>query len=164
MGPTFGNEFFGAIVAPGLVMGFLFLMPILGKWKLGHGFNVAMLIALIFGAGLLTARAFQTDHYSTLYSGDLAENASQEEKELHAKRIQDSKNYLAAKKDASEQAFRLRQVIQHRGGIPVEGAITLMDTDSVLQGPKLFTKNCASCHAHTDENGHGIAGLSLIHI
>ncbi len=158
LGPTFGNEFFGAIVAPGVVMGFLFLMPILGKWKLGHGFNVAMLIALIFGAGLLTARALQTDYYSRLHDGDLAESASQEEKDLHAKRIQDSKNYLAAKEDASAQAFRLRQVIQERGGIPIEGAITLMGTDSVLQGPKLFTKNCASCHAHTDEEGHGIAG------
>jgi len=158
LGPTFGNEFFGAIVAPGLVMGFLFLMPILGKWKLGHGFNVAMLIALIFGAGLLTARALQTDYYSTLHTGDLAQNASQEERDLHAKRIQDSKNYLVAKKDAFEQAFRLRQVIQNRGGIPIEGAITLMETDSVLQGPKLFTKHCASCHAHTDTEGHGIAG------
>ena len=158
MGPTFGNEFFGAIVAPGLIMGFLFAMPIIGKWKLGHGFNVAMLIALIFGASLLTLRALQTDYYVRLHGEDLAENASEEDKELHAKRIQDSINYLAAKKEASTQAFRLRQLIKHRGGIPIEGAITLMEQDSELAGPKLFTQHCASCHAHTDELGHGIAG------
>lgn len=158
LGPTFGNEFFGAIVAPGLVMGFLFLMPIIGRWKLGHGFNVAMLIAMIFGASLLTAKALQTDYYSEWHSTDLAESASEEEKTLHAKRIQDSLNYLAAKKDAAAQAHRLRHVIQERGGIPIAGAIALMQTDSELQGPKLFTKHCASCHAHTDKDGQGIAG------
>lgn len=158
LGPTFGNEFFGAIVAPGLVMGFLFAMPILGKWKFGHGFNVAMLIALIFGAGLLTAKALQTDYYSEWKDAELADSASQEQKDIHAKRRDDSLAYLEAKRTASEQAHRLRQVIQHRGGIPIEGAIALMQTDSELQGPKLFAEHCASCHAHLDREGNGIAG------
>ena len=35
------GEFLGAIVVPGLIMGVMFLMPILGSWKLGHRFNVA---------------------------------------------------------------------------------------------------------------------------
>ena len=100
LGPTFGNEFMGAIVAPGVAMGFLFLMPILGRWKLGHGFNVAMLIALIFGAGLLTARALQTDHYSQLYDETVSDSASEEERKLHNKRWQDSIDFLAAKEQA----------------------------------------------------------------
>ncbi len=158
LGPTFGNEFFGAIVAPGAVMGFLFLMPLLGKWKLGHGFNVAMMIALIFGAGLLTARALQTDYYSQLHATSLPDDADEEAKKLHDKRVQDSLGYLAAKQKATEEAHRLRQVIQHRGGIPIEGAISLMQKDPELQGPRLFSANCASCHAHTDAEGNGIAG------
>lgn len=158
LGPTFGNEFFGAIVAPGVVMGFLFMMPLIGRWKLGHGFNVAMLIAMIFGAGLLTAKALQTDYYSQLYEQSLPESADEETRALHEKRIQDSRNFLTAKKQASDDAHRLREIIKHRGGIPIEGAISLMQTDSELQGPRLFSANCASCHAHVDAEGNGIAG------
>ena len=77
---------------------------------------------------------------------------------LHEKRIQDSLNYLAAKAEASEDAHRLRQFIQHRRGIPIEGAISLIQSDPEIQGPRLFTAHCASCHAHVDENGKGIAG------
>ena len=158
MGPTFGNEVFGAIVAPGLIMTFLFLMPFIGKWKLGHGFNVAMIIALIFGAGLLTARALQTDYYSQLHANSVSESADEDARKLHAKRMQDSLSYLAAKKSATEEAHRLRQIIQAHGGIPPTGAITLMRTDSEIQGPKLFKANCSSCHAHTNAEGEGISG------
>lgn len=158
LGPTFGNEFMGAIVAPGVAMGFLFLMPILGRWKLGHGFNVAMLIAMIFGAGLLTARALQTDHYSQLYGEAASESADEDAQSLHAKRLRDSRDFLAAKEKAEHDAHRLRDVIRHRGGIPTGGALSLMLTDSELQGPRLFASNCASCHAHTDAEGVGILG------
>ena len=152
MGPVFGNEVFGAVVAPGLVMGFLFLMPILGNWKLGHGFNVAMLIALVIGVALLTARALQTDHYSQLYASKvLPDSTDKATVELHEKRIQDSAKYLVAKKQAAADAHRLREVIKHRGGIPIEGAITLMRDDSELAGPRLFSMNCASCHAYGDD-------------
>ena len=158
LGPTFGNEFFGAIVAPGVAVGFLFLMPLIGKWKLGHGFNVAMLIAMIFGATLLTARALQTDYYSQLHADSVSDSADEATKQLHAKRMQDSANYIAAKQQASEDAHRLREIIKERGGIPIAGAIALVQGDPVLQGPKLFEANCASCHPHTDPEGNGIQG------
>jgi len=152
MGPVFGNEVFGAVVAPGLVMGFLFLMPILGNWKLGHGFNVAMIIALVIGVVLLTARALQTDHYSQLYASTvLPDSADEETVKLHEKRMQDSAKYLVAKKQAAADAHRLREVIKHRGGIPIEGAITLMRDDTELAGPRLFSTNCASCHAYGED-------------
>ncbi|MCG8583767.1 MAG: cytochrome b N-terminal domain-containing protein, partial [Pirellulales bacterium] len=48
------GEIIGAIVVPGAVMGVLFLMPILGKWKLGHRFNVVFLFGILGGAGVLT--------------------------------------------------------------------------------------------------------------
>ena len=59
------GEIIGAIVVPGLVMGLLFLMPIFGRRKLGHGLNVAMLLVLIVGAALLTALAWDEDFQST---------------------------------------------------------------------------------------------------
>ncbi len=159
MGPTFGNEVFGAIVAPGLIMGFLFLMPILGNWKLGHGFNVVMIVALIVGAAILTGRALQTDYYSKLYANKvLPDSADEAEVALHKKRMDDSRAYLSAVKQASAESHRLRQVIKQRGGIPIEGAITLMRDDAELAGPRLFTRNCASCHAHTNAEGEGILG------
>ena len=159
MGPTFGNEVFGAIVAPGLIMGFLFLMPIIGNWKLGHGFNIAMIIALVIGALILTGKALETDYYSQLYaSTTLPDDADEETIKQHEKKMLESKKYLAAVEQASAESHRLRQVIKHRGGIPIPGAITLMRDDSELAGPKLFQKNCASCHAYTDADGNGISG------
>ena len=44
----------GAIVVPGLVMLSLFLMPFVGRWQLGHRFNVVWTFALLVGAGVLT--------------------------------------------------------------------------------------------------------------
>ena len=100
-----GNEFMGAIVVPGLVVGFLFLMPILGNWKLGHGFNVALLIALSVGAGLLTLRSLQMDRYAQLHAS-VADSASEETRELHAKRVNDSRNFLAAKEQAERERVK----------------------------------------------------------
>jgi quinol-cytochrome oxidoreductase complex cytochrome b subunit len=61
------GEFFGAIVVPGLIMGVMFLMPILGRWQLGHRFNVAFTFALLAGIGLLTAMATNED-YAALWA------------------------------------------------------------------------------------------------
>src|SRR5260221_7904462 len=55
-------EFFGAIIIPGLVMAFMFLMPILGRWKLGHRFNILFTLLLLAGIGWLTAAAYIEDH------------------------------------------------------------------------------------------------------
>ena len=56
------GEFFGAIVVPGIVIGIMFLMPLVGRWKLGHVFNVGYLFALLVGIGWLTYSAYMEDH------------------------------------------------------------------------------------------------------
>ena len=48
-------------------MGVMFLMPILGRWQLGHRFNVAFTFALLAGIGLLTAMATNED-YAALWA------------------------------------------------------------------------------------------------
>src|SRR6185369_3084079 len=57
-----GNlEVIGALVIPGVVMGFMFLMPLIGISKLGHRLNVAVLLLLFCGVGVLTAQALWDD-------------------------------------------------------------------------------------------------------
>ena len=58
------GEFLGAIIVPGLTLGVMFLMPILGRWNLGHRFNVVFTLAVLCGAGLLTAMALHEDYYA----------------------------------------------------------------------------------------------------
>jgi ubiquinol-cytochrome c reductase cytochrome b subunit len=56
------GEFVGAILVPGLIMTVMALMPIIGNWRLGHRFNVAFTVAVLAGAGLLTALALNEDY------------------------------------------------------------------------------------------------------
>lgn len=58
------GEIIGAIVIPGVLMGMLFLMPILGRWKIGHRFNVAFLCFVMTAAGVLTAMALHEDYHA----------------------------------------------------------------------------------------------------
>src|SRR5437899_2088832 len=115
-----GTELWGAIVIPGLIMLVIFLMPLIGRWNLGHRFNIGLLFALLGGAGLLTYLAMAEDRHNA--------------------------NYREAAKAAEEEAQRVRVLAQSPAGIPPEGAVTLLRNDPLTQGPKLFAQKCASCH------------------
>lgn len=123
------TEIWGAIVIPGLVFGVIALMPFLGKWKLGHRFNLGFLFCLILSAGLLTFAALREDW--------------------------NNPTYLAAVKKAEGDAARVRELAKAPAGIPVEGAVTLLRNDPLTQGPKLFAAECASCHRFGGEDGLG---------
>jgi ubiquinol-cytochrome c reductase cytochrome b subunit len=127
---VFGHhgELVGAIIIPSLAMALLAAMPIIGKWRLGHRFNVGFLGALLAGAGLLTYLA-------------IAEDRGKPE-------------FAQSKKQAEHEAERLRLVAMAKG-IPPEGAVALMKRDPLLEGPKLFAKNCASCHRYDGHDGLG---------
>ena len=51
-------------MVPGLIMGVMFLMPIVGRWQLGHRFNIAFTLGLLAGVGLLTGLALNEDYYA----------------------------------------------------------------------------------------------------
>jgi ubiquinol-cytochrome c reductase cytochrome b subunit len=121
------NEFLGAVVIPGLVMLVLFLMPFIGRWRLGHRFNVALIIALFVGAGVLTAAALIEDARKPAYKSAVAQ--------------------------AARDADRARILASE--GIPPAGAISLMRSDPATQGPRIFAQHCASCHRHGGEDGLG---------
>src|SRR5262245_59372659 len=61
------TEIWGSLVIPGLVFGVIALMPFIGKWKLGHRFNLGFLFALIAGAALLTFSAVSEDRANAGY-------------------------------------------------------------------------------------------------
>ena len=126
------TEIWGAIIIPGLVMLILFLMPFIGNWKagkwnIGHRGNLAFLYFLIAGGLLLTFLATRDD--------------------------KNNPTYLAAVKQADRDADRVKELAHSPLGIPVSGAVTLLRNDAFTQGPKLFSKNCASCHRYNGTGG-----------
>ena len=128
------TEIWGAIVIPGLVMLILFLMPFIGNWKagkwnIGHRGNLAFLYFLIAGGLLLTFLATRDD--------------------------KNNPTYLAAVKQADRDADRVKELAHSPLGIPATGAVTLLRNDAFTQGPKLFAKNCASCHRYNGRDGSG---------
>jgi ubiquinol-cytochrome c reductase cytochrome b subunit len=122
----------GAVAVPGLILLSLFFMPLVGRWELGHRFNVVWTIALLVGACVLTALAWHHDH-----RGDTTE----------------SQHYLAAVAAAHADAERAVELARSPTGIPPAGALTLLQGDPKTQGPKLFRQHCAACHSHVDPAG-----------
>lgn len=122
----------GAIVVPGLVMLSLFAMPIVGRWDLGHRFNVVWTFALLVGVGVLTAIAVHSD-----YNGE----------------DEHSRHFLAAVTAAEHKAERAVVLAQSPDGIPAIGALSMLRSDAKLQGPKLFRQHCASCHSYVPPAG-----------
>jgi ubiquinol-cytochrome c reductase cytochrome b subunit len=119
----------GAVVVPAVVMLSLFLMPLVGRWELGHRFNIVWTIALLIGAGVLTALAWYDDHNG---------------------RTPGSQHYLAAVADAHAEAERAVELAGSPSGIPPTGALSLLQSDPKTQGAKLFRQHCAACHSHFD--------------
>jgi ubiquinol-cytochrome c reductase cytochrome b subunit len=122
-------EILGAIVLPTLLMAVLVAMPVLGKWRLGHRFNLGFLAAMLAGVALLTWRA-------------KADDAADGE-------------YLASKTMAERDAERAVELAGM--GVPITGALSLMRDDAYTQGPRLFSRNCASCHRYAGHDGMGNA-------
>lgn len=149
------SEIIGAIVIPGILFGLLALMPIVGRWRVGHGFNVALIFALITGAAVLTGLAWREDYFAPIAEKlklDPVENRTM---------ITNSQEFLEAKEDAEHSAQRMyelinRQVMTDAGtlsdplSMQKEGAVYLLRNDPLTQGPKLFARHCASCHQHRD--------------
>lgn len=123
------QEIYGALVYPSAVLGFICLMPLIGRWRIGHYFNILALAVLLVGIAFLTYRAISTDQSDPVYTKAVA--------------------------DAEAAAKRVKLLAQGPDGIPLEGAVTLLRKDPLTQGPRLFADNCASCHRYDGHNGLG---------
>jgi ubiquinol-cytochrome c reductase cytochrome b subunit len=122
-------ELFGALGIPHIILGFLFLMPVLGRWKLGHGFNVAFFLGVLGGATVLTVQSWNKDAADSEY----------------AKSVE----------DAHFKSARVVELAKRDEGIPPEGAAELLRNDPLIQGPLLFAQNCSSCHRFDGHDGTG---------
>jgi ubiquinol-cytochrome c reductase cytochrome b subunit len=98
-------------------------MPFIARWRLGHRFNLGVLIALLSGIVLLTWRAVHEDR--------------------------NKHDFLLAVQHAKQEAERVRVLALSPTGIPPTGALELLRDDPLTQGPKLFARYCASCHVLT---------------
>jgi ubiquinol-cytochrome c reductase cytochrome b subunit len=168
------NEVLGAIVIPGLLMLVLFLMPLVGRWKLGHRFNIGFLLVLLIGVGLLTGMAVREDYRSRWTDAkqyaeiaELSRKLGHDEEKIKAEfgvddaRIADyqrrladyeayckSEEFLASVKQADADAKRAVELASGPNKIPSTGALAMMRGDAMVQGPRLFAQYCANCHSY----------------
>ena len=119
------GEAFGAIVIPGILMTILAAMPIIGRKRAGHVFNVAFLFIVMLGAGSLTGYALYEDWFQ--------DDA-------------DSRDFRAAVDQAHLDGARTVELAQSPTGIPADGAISLLRNDPLTQGSQLFKTYCLDCH------------------
>jgi ubiquinol-cytochrome c reductase cytochrome b subunit len=122
------TEIIGAIVLPTVCLLILVAIPILGQWKLGHRFNLGFL-GVMAAVALLSWQAMAADR--------------------------DDAEFQAAKVVADRDAERAVELAN--AGVPITGALTLMRNDAYTQGPRLFSRNCASCHRYDGHDGLGNA-------
>lgn len=124
-----GWEVVGAQVIPGIAVGVVAAMPIIGKWKLGHRFNLGVAASLLLGIGLLTWTAYAED------GSDPA--------------------FVTAKAEADSISHRVAELAASPMGIPGDGGLAMIRSDPLTQGPVVFAANCASCHRYNGHDGLG---------
>jgi len=124
-----GWEVVGAQVIPGLVVGLIAAMPIMGRWRLGHRFNLGVGASVLLGILMLTWLARAED--------------------------QADPAFLAARSEAESVALRVQELAASPRGIPAAGGLALLRSDPLTQGPKLFEANCSSCHRMNGHDGLG---------
>ena len=117
-------EVVGAVVVPGLTVLLLFMMPLIGRWQLGHRANVAVMAGLFVAIAVLTGQAMRKDW-------------------------QDA-SFQQAKAEAEEDAQRAIELALAPSGIPPTGATGLLRNDPKTVGPQLFTRFCGGCHQFGD--------------
>jgi ubiquinol-cytochrome c reductase cytochrome b subunit len=135
-------EIWGAFIIPGILIALVFLMPWIGRSQGGHRFNVALLVVLLGGVMLLTAQAVYDDNFAKW----------NERTEANAAKFDASMAFLRAKGEAIHEAERVIELARSADRIPPTGALSLMQADPYIQGPRLFTQHCAACHWHVNKH------------
>ncbi len=149
------SEWIGALAIPGAVMGMLFLLPFIGRAKIGHVFNVLFIFVLLGGAAVLTGLAFVDDNYNVvaeklnlappeiLHPEHVAttEDKSKDEKpkdpvtvdDETIKKINGAIEFHKAKEDAERDSARMIELVNRR----------VMKDDGELSDPLLIPKQGA---------------------
>jgi ubiquinol-cytochrome c reductase cytochrome b subunit len=126
-------EFVATMLIPAAVLGFFVFFPMLDRKCSPRGSAVLRTLVVLLGVGAwggLTALSYLRDWKDA--------------------------DYLASSRATEAISARARELAD-RAPLPPEGAAALLRNDPKTQGPWLFARHCAECHAHTDPNGLGIA-------
>lgn len=127
-----GTEVWGAVVLPAVVMAWLAATPWIAASRGGHRLNVGLALILLGAVVALSVLAWREDRRDPVFQ--------------------------EARLRAEAEARRVDQLVARAGGVPPEGARSLVGRDPWLQGPKLFARHCAACHRY---DGHdGMKGLT----
>jgi ubiquinol-cytochrome c reductase cytochrome b subunit len=131
-------------VIPGLVLLVIALMPFIGRWRLGRGFNIAFMLGVLGGIAAMTGLSYYKD-----YNG----------------KTDESKTFLAHAALADAEAERAIELASL--GIPVDGSKGQTRRDPMIAGRRLFVRHCAACHAHFDpdvespQEGHPLMTVTV---
>ncbi len=125
------SEIIGAMVIPGVIMARSRLTDALhrDRWKLGHRFNVVIILGILIGIGVLTT--------SWRWNRGEPANAG-----LH----------LCRRRCPNQKAERVKELAQIQG-IGSSGAVQLLRDDPKTRGAALFKAKCASCHRYNGRDG-----------
>ena len=107
----------------------MFLMPFIGRWNLGHRFNVVYIFSLLLGAGLLTYMAFNEDRSDPKYQQAVA--------------------------DAETKSKRIVELVRGPTQVGPFGARAMLQNDPKTHGPEVFARNCSACHRFDGHDGTG---------
>jgi quinol-cytochrome oxidoreductase complex cytochrome b subunit/mono/diheme cytochrome c family protein len=152
------SEVIGAIVIPGVAMALLFLMPLIGRFQVGHYFNRAVIVGLLLAAGVLTMLALREDYFAPLADQFKLDKSQRDQ---FKKEISNSKAFIQARHAAEQEAQRMHELINRRMVNPdgtlseplfiqKQGAVYLLRNDPLTQGRALFEQKCYSCHDYRD--------------
>ncbi|MBS0202981.1 MAG: cytochrome b N-terminal domain-containing protein [Planctomycetes bacterium] len=119
---------FGAIYIPTVLMILVFLMPFIGRTRIGHQFNRLFMVVMLVGMAGLTVMTIVEDNHNESHQAKL--------------------------RFAERDAHRV-VALAKREGIPPNGARALLVSDPFSQGPRLFRRHCSSCHRFDGHDGTG---------
>lgn len=123
-------------VIPTVLVALFYLMPFFNRLLIGRIFSILLILVLLGGNFYLTYDVYMHDM----------------ENEAHQLALLESRH----------TADRTRELIRENGGVPVGGTLELLKNDPMTQGPKLFKKHCASCHAYTGGTEYDIPAEEVL--
>jgi ubiquinol-cytochrome c reductase cytochrome b subunit len=122
------GELVGAIVIPGLVVAYLFAMPIIARFHHGHLVNVAAIVLLLVGAAVLTGWAIYEDRHKLDYRNAVW---------------------------TAHQEARLAEYKAEHDGIPPSGMREGLRRDPQFLALQVLVNDCFKCHNYESPQGQG---------
>lgn len=113
-------------ILPHLALALVLAMPLIAYLRGGHRFNVSALALLIASILVLSASSYWQDARDPEYQAAVAEG---------------------------QRVARRAVELARDGQIPDTGALSLVRSDPLLQGPDLFAQQCGVCHGYTGPGG-----------